>query len=381
MLAREKRLLHPFHTTDPRPCRVERNRTLHQPHPYAFHMKSQSAKYKDDDYLERQGNNAMTEKEGDVHERVLHATYTLQIRQRSRPQIRRGHWWTSPAPPPPLPLIDTLGRSAEIHALLEFSTDTAHPVFALVGTEPVLGRALHHDAADLAADTEAVLTTLFEGVLGEIGAGRCGLGFAGRAVGGVPCVCGGVVGDVLAEALAGEGEHDEDEVDAEDPEAGDEGDAHDAAALEDCVSEAGGGGGGGLANGDGVLSCLDAIFGLGDDLDMRDIELGVGEAGVVGNSTCAWRVVRGFWVLGEHVEPGDAEEGCVEGVDDGVEGVDVCEDEGFEGSLEADVTVEIDGCEEDDGGVQVHGKLEARQMRAGQECEETIQARNFVDNL
>lgn len=177
--------------------------------------------------------------------------------------------------------------------------------------------------------------------------------------------------DVLAETLAGEGEHDEDKVYAEDPEAGDKGDAHDAAALEDGVAESRGGGSG-LAHGERVLTGFDAIFGFGDNVDTGDVVLGVREAGVLGYAACAGRVVGGFWVLGEHVEPGDAEEGCVEGVDDGVKSVDVCEEKGFEGSLEADVAVEIDSREEDYSRVQVHGKLETRQVGTSQKGEETV---------
>ena len=57
--------------------------------------------------------------------------------------------------------------------------------------------------------------------------------------------------------MAGEGEHNEDEVDAENPEAGDEGNAHDAAALEDGVTESSGLRGG-LAHGNRVLTGFDA---------------------------------------------------------------------------------------------------------------------------
>lgn len=144
----------------------------------------------------------------------------LQIRQLGDRRPRT-------APAPPLALAEP-NRLFELGVLPELAAHRRLPLVLRVGAEPVLGRAAQHHAAELALPAVALLLAFLEGVLGQVGGGRLHSVVRAGPAGG-----GGVRGDVGAQALAGEGQHDEDEVDAQRPEAGDQGDAHDAAALED----------------------------------------------------------------------------------------------------------------------------------------------------
>ena len=227
--------------------------------------------------------------------------------------------------PPALTLVEA-NRLVQLCGLLESATQIAHPVLALAGisTEPVLGGAAEHDAAQFALPATALFFALCEGVLCEVSGGCL------HVVRVVPCSGGGVGSDVLAEALAGEGQHDEDKVDAKGPEAGDEGDGHDTSALEDGVAESGATICA-LPDCYGVLAGLHALGRLGDDVNLRDVVLGACEARVVLHTGRQSSVLIG--VCGECVEPCDAEEGCVQGVDDRVERIEMCQEDRLKGTL------------------------------------------------
>lgn len=148
---------------------------------------------------------------------------------------------------------------------------------------------------------------------------------------------------MLAQALTGESKQDEDEVYAQSPEAGNQGDAHDATALEYSAANT-------RADtryavmrhtsGDGVLAASDAWGGLGNNVDLRDVVLGAREAGVVRDTVLSRDSRVLVRVRSESVEPGDAKESRVQGVDDRVEGVKVGKQNSLEGALQPDVPVE-----------------------------------------
>lgn len=86
-------------------------------------------------------------------------------------------------------------------------------------------------------------------------------------------------------------------------------------------------------------------------------------------------------VGGEGVEPGDAEEGGVQGVDDAIEGVQVGKKDGLKRRLQPDVAVEEACREQREGRVNVHGQLEAVDRGARDDGEQPVDTRDFVDNL
>lgn len=198
----------------------------------------------------------------------------LRLPRKLWAQVELRHRRASTRPSPSLALVET-NRLLELRRLLELAAHTTHPLAVLVSAEPVLGRATKHRPSDLASPAVALLFALHEGVLGKVGCG-------GLHVGGIVPRCGrGVCGDVFAQALAGKSQHDEDEVDAESPEAGNKSDAHDAAALEDNVSETGAGT---VADCNRILAGLHALAGRSNNVDLGNIVLGACEAGVIGDT-------------------------------------------------------------------------------------------------
>ena len=84
-------------------------------------------------------------------------------------------------------------------------------------------------------------------------------------------------------------------------------------------------------------------------------------------------------MLGKDEEPGDAEEDGVGEVDGRVEDVEPGEGEAVEGRLRADVGCE-EGCEDKgDARVDVHAKLDGREVVAGEEGEEAVKPGDLVE--
>ena len=83
----------------------------------------------------------------------------------------------------------------------------------------------------------------------------------------------------------------------------------------------------------------------------------------------------------EGVEPCDAEESGVEGVDDRVDGVQVCQQERLEGALQSDMSVEECCGDQGNRGVEVHGQLPSVDVCARDEGEQSVDARHLVDDL
>ena len=80
-----------------------------------------------------------------------------------------------------------------------------------------------------------------------------------------------------------------------------------------------------------MLAGLHALGRLGDDVNLRDVVLGACEARVVLHAGRQSGVLIG--VCGECIEPCDAKEGCVQGVDDRVERIEMRQEDRLKGTL------------------------------------------------
>lgn len=186
---------------------------------------------------------------------------------------------------------------------------------------------------------------------------------------------------MVAQGDARERQHHQHEVGAHRPQRDDGRDAEDARALEHGAAEPRRGGGGAVldADGDGVLARLQPRCGRRDHVDLVRGEVGLGEAGGVVHHGAAGGAGGGVRVVGEHEEPGDGEDGGVEGVDDRVDGVEVGEREAAEGVLRADAGEEEERDGERGDRVHVHAQLHARELVARKEREDAIHPGDFVD--
>jgi hypothetical protein len=233
--------------------------------------------------------------------------------------------------------------------------------------------------AELAFPALALVFRLAERVLCEVRRRR------GRGVG---CAAdlGTGGGDVLAQHEACVREHDDAEVEADGPQGDDDAEAVHALGREDGVAQAAvagcaGWGIGGRAGQDTV----DVCGGRGDDVDVRDVVVRAREAGCVGDGVAGCGRAggggcgRAAVVLREDEEPGYAEEGGVGEVDGGVEDVEPGESEAVEGGLGADVGSQQGGQDEGEAGVDVHAQLDGGEVVAGEQGEDAVQARDFVE--
>ena len=132
-----------------------------------------------------------------------------------------------------------------------------------------------------------------------------------------------------------------------------------------------------------VLFAGNALVGSDGHVDMADVELRAREAGGVadGFAAGAGRLAsaRVAVVLRDDEEPGDAESGRVGGVYEAIEDVERGEGEAMEGTLCSNMRRQEDRDEERDERVDVHGELEGREVQAGQEGEEAVEAGDFVE--
>lgn len=291
-------------------------------------------------------------------------------------QGRRRSGRAGAAPSPAFALVHA-GNGIDAGALPELAAHAAHPLAVLVAAEPVLAANGEHGAAELAGPALPFLAALGEGVLREL---------VGRVARVQRVLRGRRHHDVLAEHGAGVGEHDDDEVDADGPQRRDDGDAHDAAALEDGAAEPRGreAAVARRADGHGLLARCQAIGGRRHHVNLADVVLGVGEAGRVADHLAAGPVAAAarlalVRVLRQDQEPRDAEGGRVGGVDDGVDGVQPGEGKAAQRVLLADIAGQVDGEEEDNDGVDVHGQLQRRDVVAGREGQDAVETGDLVD--
>lgn len=240
--------------------------------------------------------------------------HLLQVSKLRRPHLFRRGRRTRPASSSPLALPQANRLYARRALLAELATNTTHPRLVLLSArpKPILRCTAQHRPSDLALPPLTVLLALLERVFCKVA--------QGGSVVVVPSRGRSVRSDVLSQALARKSQHDENEVNAEGPETSDERDAHDAASLEDSTAQSRRRYRCTLSNGDGILASYTCR--LSDDVDLADVELGARETGVFGNSGRN-RVISAVGVVGERIEPDEAEESGVKRVDDRVERIQV----------------------------------------------------------
>lgn len=190
---------------------------------------------------------------------------------------------------------------------------------------------------------------------------------------------------MLAEDEAGVAHHHENEVDPHSPKSADGENAAYALRLQHAVAEAGSGCRGGesrLADCNGFAARWNTLIRRDGYIDMADVILRAREARSVIDSGSAGSgglvTVRIAVVLRDDEEPCNSEGSCVCGVDHAVKDIEASERQTVEGRLCSDMGGEEDGDEESDKGVDVHGELERRDMESGQESQEAVETRDFV---
>lgn len=84
-------------------------------------------------------------------------------------------------------------------------------------------------------------------------------------------------------------------------------------------------------------------------------------------------------VLGDDEKPGYTKCGRISSVDDTIKYVECGKSEAVEGTLSSNIRCQEDCDDECEKRVDVHGELESREVKAGQEGEEAIEPRDFVE--
>lgn len=131
-----------------------------------------------------------------------------------------------------------------------------------------------------------------------------------------------------------------------------------------------------------TLTCSQTCSGRSGDFDVGDIVFWASEAGRVvhhcaaDSGSCAALGVG--VVLTDDEEPGHSESSGVCRVDECVENVEPCQGEALERGLFPDVWREGGSQHEGEERVDVHGNLQWGEMEACEDCQEAIEAGDFV---
>lgn len=174
-------------------------------------------------------------------------------------------------------------------------------------------------------------------------------------------------------------EHDQAEVDADEPEGANDCQRGQGSGLEHCAGE----GDAFLDVGGGHLAGQGALVGSRDDFDLGDIVFGVCEAGGVVNGAGTGHCILDFafvQVLSQDDEPAGAEEAGVGSVDDRVQNEEKREADDLERLFRLPDSGE-EPCDqaEDYERVYVVAELERVEVIAGEDGEDAVQAGDFVE--